>query len=330
MERGEGRRRSQSARKIEWPTWIMLALCYALWGAAVWNYEALGPFLFILVAGYTVGLHASLQHEALHGHPTRSAALNEALVFPSLNLLFPYLRFRDLHLRHHCDERLTDPYDDPESWYLAERDARALSPLMAALLRVNGSLAGRLVIGPWLSVIGLYRADWRQALQGDRGARIRSAYLRHAAGVALVLGYIWGVCGLNPILYLLMAAWPGLSLLMLRTYAEHRAAARVEQRTAVLEAEAPFALLFLNNNLHAVHHTHPTAPWYALPTIWRREREATLARNGGYFIRGYRALFRDWLFRRREPLAHPLLRRDVDAPREPAGEVCPARAAPAE
>jgi hypothetical protein len=54
----------------------------------------------------------------LHGHPTRSAALNEALVFPALGLFVPYRSFRDTHLRHHNDANLTDPYDDPESWYL--------------------------------------------------------------------------------------------------------------------------------------------------------------------------------------------------------------------
>ena len=58
--------------------------------------------------------HSSLQHEALHGHPTRSAALNEALVFLPLGLLFPYRRFKMLHLRHHNNSALTDPYDDPE------------------------------------------------------------------------------------------------------------------------------------------------------------------------------------------------------------------------
>ena len=44
--------------------------------------------------------------------------LNAALVFPALSFTIPYMRFRDTHLAHHVDSRLTDPYDDPESCYL--------------------------------------------------------------------------------------------------------------------------------------------------------------------------------------------------------------------
>jgi len=62
-------------------------------------------------------MHSSLCHEALHGHPTRLKWLNEALVFAQLSLVIPYGRFHDLHLVHHTDENLTDPYDDPESNY---------------------------------------------------------------------------------------------------------------------------------------------------------------------------------------------------------------------
>ena len=62
----------------------------AIWlGRYLRFYEQIGPVLFVLIAAPLVTLHSSLQHEALHGHPTRSAALNEALVFPPLGLLFP-------------------------------------------------------------------------------------------------------------------------------------------------------------------------------------------------------------------------------------------------
>ncbi|MBR7508578.1 fatty acid desaturase, partial [Mycobacterium tuberculosis] len=64
----------------------------------------------------------SLQHEALHGHPTRSGWLNELLVSLPLGLFYPYRRYKHLHLKHHADERLTDPYDDPESYYRALGD----------------------------------------------------------------------------------------------------------------------------------------------------------------------------------------------------------------
>ena len=297
----------------EWPTWLVLIGCYALWAAALTWHEALGPAGFAVFGGYAIALHASLQHEALHGHPTRSAAWNEALVFLPLNLLLPYRRFRETHLKHHRDERLTDPYDDPESWYLAEGEWRAANPVMRALLLVNATLAGRLILGPWLSVYGLCRSDWLEVWAAEtsprRRRRLIGAWARHAVGAALTLTLVAGVAGMPPLLYLLCGVWPGYALLMLRTYAEHRAAERTEERTAIVEAEPLLGLLFLNNNLHAVHHAHPTLPWYRLPEIWRRRREQVLAANGGYVLNGYREVLWRWLIRRREPVAHPIMRR---------------------
>lgn len=298
----------------EWPTWLVLAACYVAWIGALAFHEILGPIGFALIGGYAIALHASLQHEALHGHPTRSAALNEALVFPTLNLLMPYRRFKEMHLRHHCDERLTDPFDDPESWYLAEGDWRNASPFMRVVLRVNATLGGRLLIGPWLSAFGVWRCDLgalcNPSTPAARKAKLVDAYLRHGVAIALVLGVVWGVFGMHPVAYLLFGAWPGFALLMLRTYAEHRAASDPSQRSAIVEAEPIFGLLFLNNNLHAVHHARPTEPWHRLPAIWRTERARVLARNGGYYIPSYRAVLAQWLFRRREPIAHPFMRRD--------------------
>ena len=45
--------------------------------------------------------------------------INEAFVFLPIGLVWPYRRFKSIHLRHHADERLTDPLDDPESYYQA-------------------------------------------------------------------------------------------------------------------------------------------------------------------------------------------------------------------
>src|SRR5262245_59970909 len=109
-------------RRVEWPTVGLLMACYAAWGIATAFYSGIGSVLLVLLVAPLVTLHSSLQLEALHGHPTRSAAINEALVFLPLGLMFPYRRFKMLHLRHHNDAALTDPYDDPESFYLAIAD----------------------------------------------------------------------------------------------------------------------------------------------------------------------------------------------------------------
>jgi len=298
--------RRKRRRTVEWPTFAALTACYIGWAVTIWVHDILPPILFVPLAAYCVALQSSLRHEALHGHPTRLLWVNEALVFPPLCLLIPYRRFRDTHLKHHHDARLTDPYDDPESWYLAERDYESLSAPMKLLLRINGTLAGRLLIGPPLSVIGLIRHDLRAILAGDR--EIARAWGMHLLGCVPVVAWIL-VSGMPVWAYLLLVSWPGLSLLMIRTYAEHRAHPEVAGRTAIIEAHPVMAFLFLNNNLHYVHHQRPRAPWYELPRLYRAERDRYRAENGGYGFNGYLDLARRHLFRRKEPLVHPFLRR---------------------
>lgn len=293
------------ATGIEWPTWGMLAGCYAAWVVACLGHESLGLW-FVPIVGYLVTLHSSLQHEALHGHPTRSLAMNEALIFPAIGVFVPYRVFRRTHLKHHCDASLTDPYDDPESAYLARQDWAALSGPLRWALGVNRCLVGRLLIGPALSIRAMLAQDWPLLRCGD--AFTRRAYLAHGAGVVLALGFAVRVAGVPLWLYLL-AAYAGYALLMLRSFAEHRAVDAIGERTAIVEAEKPLALAFLNNNLHAVHHAHPRVPWYALPALYRREREGVLAGNGGYQFAGYRALLARYAFRAKEPVVHPFLRR---------------------
>ena len=301
-----GARRAGFARlKVEWPTWLALAACYALWGIALAHHETLG-WWFALPGAVLVAFHSSLQHEVLHGHPTRSALINEALVFPALGLVFPYRRFRDLHMRHHNDERLTDPYDDPESFYVAEPDWSIAGAAMRRVRQFNGTFAGRMLIGPALALIGFWRAEARLILAGD--ARVRGAWVRHALGCSAVLALVWA-SGLEFWKYVLLAAYPGMSLIMVRSFIEHRAAERACERTAVVEAHWFWRLLFLNNNLHWVHHRYPSVAWYMIPGRWREERDEVLAKNGAYYLPGYAAVAWRWLFRSREPVVHPFLRR---------------------
>jgi fatty acid desaturase len=56
-------------------------------------------------------------------------------------------------------------------------------------------------------------------------------------------------------------------------------------------------LLFLNNNLHAVHHRYPTLPWFELPKRYRTDRERNLFAEVPPPLRGYRTVARSWLWR---------------------------------
>jgi fatty acid desaturase len=107
-------------------------------------------------------------------------------------------------------------------------------------------------------------------------------------------------------LYVLGVAYPGMSLLMLRTYAEHRAHEQAEARSIIVEFCPVFSLLFLNNNLHVVHHANPRAPWYRLPQLYRAARTQWHERNGGYVFASYFQLARHYLFKVKEPVVHPI------------------------
>lgn len=297
--------------RVEWPTVAALAACYFVWLAATYALPRTdGPVmvavLVLLILSTT--FHTSLQHEALHGHPTRRRGINEALVWLPLGLFIPFQRFRALHLAHHCDSALTDPYDDPESFYRAGRDWARLSRPAKVLLTVNNTLAGRLLIGPALSLGAFAAGEARRIAAGERG--VARAWVHHLAGFGLVTTWLIGVAGLSPVVYAALVAYPAFGLLMLRTFAEHQAHEDVGARTAIVERGGLFALLFLNNNLHVVHHSHPRAPWYTLPVLYRDDRDRYLAANGGYRFSGYGEIARRFLFRTKEPVVHPILHRD--------------------
>jgi fatty acid desaturase len=296
-----------SLSRVEWPTVVMLIGCYVLWGLATAFFDALGAFFFILLCAPLVTLHSSLQHEALHGHPTRSAALNEALVYLPIGLLFPYRRFKALHLKHHNNAVLTDPYDDPESFYYAMADWRELPPLLKKVLDFNNTFLGRFTIGPLVMLVGFVGRDMQLISEGDRD--VVRGWLHHFAGLPLVL--VW-VCGLSGIPFWVYAvtAYLGVSLLNLRTFAEHQAHETAGGRTAIIEASPFFGVLFLNNNLHYVHHENPRGPWYKLPALYRGRRAEYLAANESYRFSGYGEVIRRYQFRPKAPVPHPYLRRN--------------------
>ncbi len=73
------------------------------------------------------------------------------------------------------------------------------------------------------------------------------------------------------------------------------------------------ALLFLHNNLHAVHHAHPKAPWYHLPRLYAENRDHYRRRTEYYVYRSYAEVFARHFLRGKEPVAHPFFR-SPDAP----------------
>lgn len=289
--------------RVEWPTLVALAGCYAVWAiattwaAAVWL--PLGMGLTILA----IALHSSLCHEVLHGHPLPWQRVNEALVFPCLGLFIPYYRFRDTHLAHHRDSRLTDPYDDPESNYLDPAVWRKMPRVRRALYRANNTLLGRLVLGPGLGQVAFMVADWRAIRAGDR--TVLAGWLWHVPAVAPVLAWLIWV-GAMPFWAYLLSAYAGLSILKIRTFLEHRAHEHARGRTVIIEDNGPLAWLFLFNSLHVVHHMNPGMAWYRLRAHYEAHKARYLQMNEGYHYTSYGDIFRRYFLRAKDPVAHPL------------------------
>ncbi|WP_413719890.1 fatty acid desaturase [Silicimonas sp. MF1-12-2] len=289
---------------FEWPTLAFLLMTYAVWAAAtVWLATVSMP-LAVVVAALAIAQHSSLQHEMMHGHPFRDPRLNAALVFPALILVIPYLRFRDTHLAHHQDSRLTDPYDDPESNYL---DAGAWERLPAwgqRLLNLNNTLAGRMVLGPVIGTLVFLMSEVRTA-QSD--ARVLRGWLWHAPMVLPVI--VWVLWSPMPFWAYALAVYLALALLRIRTFLEHQAHEQARARSVIIEDRGPLALLFLNNNLHVVHHMHPRVPWYRLPALYRENAVRYRRVNEGYVFRSYAEVFRRYFLSQKDPVPHPLWRR---------------------
>ncbi|WP_062211703.1 fatty acid desaturase [Aureimonas sp. AU12] len=303
--------RSQRSQRIEWPTVALAVMIHAGWLLATFFWSALPLPLLMLVGGWFVAWHGSLQHEVMHGHPTRRRIVNDAFGSVPLSLWLPYSLYRMSHLRHHNDEQLTDPIEDPESAYLTDAVWAKLGPVARALVRFNNTISGRLLLGPFVMVLGFLVSEASRLVRGDvRHARIWTLHLLASAGV---LAWVLHVCAMPFGVYLLAFVLPGASLGRIRSFAEHRWAERSEERTAIVEQAGAFALLFLNNNLHVLHHLRPAVPWYRLPSVYRNERKALVEQNGGLVYAGYGDVFGRFAFQPHDTPVHPArgLRRPV-------------------
>jgi fatty acid desaturase len=290
-------------RRVEGPTILLAVVIYVWWGLTTWFWRDLPFWILVPLGAWVIAWQMNLQHEVIHGHPTPWRTVNEAIGIWPLSLWLPFSSYRETHIRHHQDANLTDPFEDPESYYWTSAGWRDLRPLRQALVTAQSTLMGRLVFGPaWM--IGRFVFDLlRDALCDRNGAR--RVLFWHCLGCAPVLVWVIGVCGMPLWVYLAAFVYPGMSLAMVRSFAEHRAAAEPEKRTAIVENAPLLGLLFLNNNLHVAHHLRGGLPWYRIPTFYRLNREALVQRNGGLVYDGYSDVVRRYGVRPHDRLVHP-------------------------
>src|SRR5215813_10849860 len=114
---------------LEAPTLVVAFVSHAGWLAVTWAAGHGAPLLALAPIGaFLVAWHGSLQHEIVHGHPTRARAINTLLASLPIGLWMPFGVYREQHLRHHASE-LTDPLDDPESFYVTRASWERAGPL---------------------------------------------------------------------------------------------------------------------------------------------------------------------------------------------------------
>lgn len=275
--------RAQRIGGVEWATLGLFAGFYVAWLVVILGHQSLPWPAEVAALALLGGFYMSLQHEALHGHPTGWRGVNTTLAFAPLSLWLPYLGYRSSHMLHHHTD-LTDPQFDPESFYLRPADWEAAGAVKRTYILATRTMLGRLTIG---AVHSIGRFLWYElrSLRSSRAAASRWAV--HAAAAVLLGWWLFAVVDVPAWEYLLGFVVLGQSFTLLRSFVEHCAVAE-GTRSAVVKAGPVMSLMYLNNNLHHTHHAEPSTPWYALPELHRQlESDGTAAEGAGLYSRGY-------------------------------------------
>lgn len=285
-------RRSRS-RRTEWPTWLLVCVIYGSWFGIASQATRIGLPIAIGLLAVVSAWYTSLQHELLHGHPTRFPAFNALLGFAPLAVWFPYAVYRRTHIEHHATTALTDPETDPESFFVTVQDLRGAPRIIRALWVARATFIGRLSIGPAWTLASTARDAYRRVRRGER--QDIPAWIAHALAVAALAAWLDLRCGIAP-LWFFASGYLALSIASVRSFQEHRYHRDPSRRSVINHASWPWRLLFLNNTLHAVHHDFPSVPWFALPAVYRRHAAGYDGREDGFVMRGYREWWQRFAF----------------------------------
>lgn len=288
--------------RSELPTWLLIVTVYGGWFACVTSWLTLGLFPATLLLIWFTAWYMSLQHELIHGHPTRLAWFNQLLGTLPLAVWYPYGVYRDSHLAHHRNHLLTHPEDDPESYYVTAESWQRFSAWQRRLIHLRNTFWGRLLLAPLMDIVHTLRSALRAFRAGDR--RAIAMWSLHLFLLTGLLAWM-AAQGFSPLWFVLAVSYPALALTKVRSFLEHRAADDPLARSVINEAGLPWRVLFLNLNYHAVHHDLPGVPWYALRRLYLHRQAAYLQRNQGFLVRGYGEWRRHFSRRAVAVNAHP-------------------------
>lgn len=142
-----------------------------------------------------VAWDGSLQHEVIHGHPTKRQAINDAIgsIPLSSGCPMPSIK-RESHLERHRDEHLTDPIEAPEFSYFTRATWEQLGGIGKLLARWTTTLLGRLTIGPPVMVLSFLAQERRLVLANE--ARRRHIWATQLIDIAVVPFCATIICGM--------------------------------------------------------------------------------------------------------------------------------------
>jgi fatty acid desaturase len=275
--------RAQRSGGVEWTTLGLFVGFYAAWLVVILGHRSVPWPASLAALGLLGGFFMSLQHEALHGHPTGRRGVNTMLAFAPLSLWLPYLSYRSSHMVHHHTD-LTDPEFDPESFYLRPGDWASAGAVKRAYILAARTMIGRLTLGV---VHSIARFLWHEVRTVGSRRQAARQWAAHLVAVAVLGWWMFAVVGFPMWEYLVGFVGIGQSLTLLRSFVEHCAVLE-GTRSAVVKAGPLMSMLYLNNNLHHTHHAEPSTPWYALPDLHRQLSSDDIAAVGaGLYRHGY-------------------------------------------
>jgi fatty acid desaturase len=228
--------------RSQWPTWLLIVSIYSGWFGVAYHARMLGLPLTTLLLIVLGTWYMSLQHELLHGHPTRSPFVNGLLGFAPLAVWFPYRIYRESHLRHHDDAHLTHADVDPESYFVSERTWLTAGPVIRALLAWRNTFFGRLLVGPAFAIAATLAEAFSKFRRGDLSDL--PAWLAHGVALGLLTFWLQQVCAIPAWVFIFGVGYGALSLGSVRSFHEHRVASEPAHRTVINEAAWGWRLLF--------------------------------------------------------------------------------------
>jgi fatty acid desaturase len=251
--------------EVAWPTVALLIACYSAWALAAWGAaaETLSPLVVVALATWAAYSAFTPAHDASHLSVGRSRALNGLVGRLATAPLFgPFVALRAAHLAHH--RHVNEGPDDPDhyagrgpAWQLPLRWLTQDLSYYGWIIRQRGRLPRRdlaetvLVVALQLIVVALL-------VWAGEGRAVLLAWLipSRLALAALACTFDW------------------------LPHRPHTVPAREDRYRASHITTGPgFTALMWFQNYHLVHHIYPGIPFYRYRRVWRRQREAWLARG---------------------------------------------------